>query len=483
VAILTGMASRGAVRRLVIVLVATVMVAAGCRNVAGLGPAHERPVPLLSHSGRWITDAGGRVVTLHGFNYVKKWPPSKPEENGFSEDDADLLASNGFNTVRLGVPLEFLMPQPGQIDHDYLESIAKTVALLGRYGIFVLLDFHQDGYGPAVHGNGMPAWATLTDGLPNPNEPFPIYYLTNPALQRAFDNFWANKPGPDGVPLQTHYATAMKTVAARFVRTPNVIGYEAMNEPWSGTEWESCLTGCPDLEQERLVPFYQRMTAAVREVDRRRPVYVEPFTLFNFGNADTSLPGAGSPNVLSTHVYAQDSEHNGLVMDRSVAAATRDGTGVITTEWGDSNDPAFLTPFADQFDDRLMSWLYWSYDGHVVADSRQPLVAPNLNVTVLAALSRPYPSAVNGTPTDFSFDATTNTARLAYATTRPDGRPAPRFLTTQVILPKLRFPTGYTVTGSGADVVSKRCAPTLALRTRAGVQSVSVTVTPSNTCH
>jgi endoglycosylceramidase len=224
------------------------------------------------------------------------------------------------------------------------------------------------------------------------------------------------------------------------------------------------------------------MTAAVREVDRWRPVYVEPFTLFNFGNADTSLPGAGSPNVHSTHVYALDSEHNALVMDRSVAAATRDGSGVIATEWGDSNDPAFLTPFADQFDARLMSWLYWSYDGHVVADSRQPLVAPNLDGPVLAALSRPYPSAVNGTPTAFHFDSTSNTTQLTFATTRPDGRTAPRFLPTQVVLPKLRYPTGYTVKASGADVVSRRCAPTLALRTRPGAQSVSVTVPPSNTC-
>jgi endoglycosylceramidase len=476
------MASRGAVRRLVIVLVAAMVVAAGCRNVAGLGPRHERPVPLLGHSGRWLTDATGRVVTLHGFNYVKKWPPAKPEENGFSEDDADLLASNGFNTVRLGVPLEFLMPQPGEIDRDYLESIATTVQLLQRHGIFVLLDFHQDGFGPLVHGNGMPAWATLTDGLPNPNEPFPAYYVTNPALQRAFDNFWANEPGPDGVPLQTHYAAAMKAVAARFVKTPNVIGYEAMNEPWPGTTWQSCATGCPDLEQQLLVPFARRMTAAVRDVDRFRPVYVEPFTLFNFGNADTSLPGADSTNVLSTHVYALDSEHNGLVMDRSLAAATRDGAGVLVTEWGDSNDPAFLTPFAQQFDDRLLSWLYWSYDGHVVADSRQPLVPPNLNVTVLAALSRPYPSAVNGTPTAFRYDATANTTHLSFVPTRPDGRPAPRSLTTQVVLPKLRYPLGYSVQASGADVVSKPCAPTLALRTRPGVQSVSVTVTPSNAC-
>ena len=121
-----------------------------------------------------------------------------------------------------------------------------------------------------------------------------------------------------------HYAEAMRAVAARFVSSPNVIGYEAMNEPWPGTNWSTCVTGCPDLEQSLLAPFYARMTAAVRSVDRHRPVFVEPFVLFNFGGTDTSLPGAGSPNVLATHVYALDSAANGSVMDRSVAAAVRD---------------------------------------------------------------------------------------------------------------------------------------------------------------
>ena len=147
---------------------------------------------------------------FRGVNFVEKFAPFTPAADGFDDDDAALLESSGLNTVRLGVPLEFLMPQPGQIDRQYLESIAGTVRILGRHGIYVLLDFHQDGYGPVTHGNGMPAWATLTDGLPNPNDPFPTYYVTNPALQRAFDNFWADKPGPDGVPLQTHYAEAMR---------------------------------------------------------------------------------------------------------------------------------------------------------------------------------------------------------------------------------------------------------------------------------
>ena len=58
-----------------------------------------------------------------------------------------------------------------------------------------------------------------------------------------------------------------------------------MNEPWPGTDWAPCLTGCPDLEQQLLAPFYARMTEAVASVDRHHPVFVEPFTLFNFGSA------------------------------------------------------------------------------------------------------------------------------------------------------------------------------------------------------
>ncbi len=469
-------------RRLLALLLGIVVVAAGCRFVPGPGPAADHAVPPLAHDGRWFTDATGRVVMFRGVNFVEKFAPFTPAADGFDDDDAALLESSGLNTVRLGVPLEFLMPQPGQIDRQYLESIAGTVRILGRHGIYVLLDFHQDGYGPVTHGNGMPAWATLTDGLPNPNDPFPTYYVTNPALQRAFDNFWADKPGPDGVPLQTHYAEAMRAVAQRFVLSPNVIGYEAMNEPWPGTNWSSCTTGCPDLERQLLAPFDARMTAAVRTVDRRRPVFVEPFVLFNFGGADTSLPGPGSPNALSTHAYASDSASNGLVMDRSVAAATRDGAPVLTTEWGDSNDPAFLNPFEDQLDTRLLPWLYWSYNGHVVSDSRQSLTPPNLNLSVLTSLTRPYPALVNGTPTQLTFDPATADADLAFTTTRPDGRRAPLPLASVVVVPKLRYPTGYAVTVSGADVTSRPCAPTLTLRNRPGATSVSVHIVPATTC-
>src|SRR3954463_6095585 len=102
----------------------------------------KRPMGELGHSGRWFTDVTGRVVMLRGMNFVEKWAPFTPAADGFDDDDAALLAANGFNTVRLGIPFEFLMPTPGNIDRTYLASIAKTVRILGRYNIYVLIDFH-----------------------------------------------------------------------------------------------------------------------------------------------------------------------------------------------------------------------------------------------------------------------------------------------------------------------------------------------------
>src|SRR5262245_39356309 len=64
--------------------------------------ASADPSTPLGQHGRWVTDADGRVVILHGVNMVYKRKPYEPERSGFGADDAEFLARNGFNTVRLG---------------------------------------------------------------------------------------------------------------------------------------------------------------------------------------------------------------------------------------------------------------------------------------------------------------------------------------------------------------------------------------------
>jgi endoglycosylceramidase len=462
------------------VLAALAVLAAALPAAAAL-PDMSQPVAPLSHRGRWFTDALGRVVLLRGVNFVEKSPPFHPAGVGFDDDDGDFLVEHGFNVVRLGVVFEALMPEPGVLALDYVESLAESVEMLSARGTFVVVDFHQDGWGPATHGNGMPAWSTITDGLPNPNEPFPIYYVTNPALQRAFENFWANRTGPDGVPLQTHYAAAARALSERFADEPFVIGHEAMNEPWPGADWADCVAGCPEKEKERLVPFYRRFSKAVRQGDRDGFVFVEPFVLFNFGRGDTSLPGIGRPrNALSFHVYGTTPEEDLSVMDRAIAASEQNSDALLATEWGATNDPARIRRITGQFDSRLLSWTFWAYNENVIRQTEEPPEGANLRPDVVSSLTRPYPVATNGTPLELSFDPTTRVLEYRWSTRRPNGRRGRAEIETSVVLPASIYPAGVTVDVQGGTVVSQPGALYLRVRNLPDAGAVRLTVSPAS---
>ena len=92
------------VRLLAIVAAATLL---------GAGSAAAAPQGPLGHAGRWITDAQGRVVIVHGINMVYKRPPYYPSAAGFNAPDAKFLRRHGFDSVRLGVLYQAVEPQPG----------------------------------------------------------------------------------------------------------------------------------------------------------------------------------------------------------------------------------------------------------------------------------------------------------------------------------------------------------------------------------
>jgi endoglycosylceramidase len=172
--------------------------------LAFAGTAIAAPTPPLGQSGRWITDADGRVVILQGVNMVFKRPPYLPSAGGFDAEDARFLAREGFNTVRLGVIYKGVEPSPGVYDDAYLDQIRQTARALADEGIFFQLDFHQDMYNERFQGEGWPDWAVLDDGLPaEPKLGFPANYFFMPGLLRAFDNFWDTGRGREGSDSRT----------------------------------------------------------------------------------------------------------------------------------------------------------------------------------------------------------------------------------------------------------------------------------------
>jgi endoglycosylceramidase len=448
-------------------------------------------------------------VILHGFNMVYKRPPYAPGATGFGADDADFLRRNGFNTVRLGLIYKAVEPQPGKIDHAYVRKVRQTERILAKRGIHSLVDFHQDLYNEKFSGEGWPDWAVLDDGLPaEPLTGFPATYITSPGLNRAFDNFYANKTGPGGVRLQRRYADAWAKVAASFNGDAGVLGYDLLNEPWPGTQYTACrnTAGCPAFDQTRLAPFYRRVIGAIRGADRKHIVFYEPHVLYNFG-ADTNLPDLGKNLGFSFHDYCfvglvagappTCPQMEASIFDNADARAERTGDSLMLSEFGATDDTSILERIAGYADRHMTSWQEWHYCGcddpttqagpgdvqAIVKDPHKPPRGSNVFWGKLRALARPYPQAIAGTPIRWSFDPKTRRFELIYTTQRAAGKG--RFIASisKVFVPRLQYPQGFRakVDYNGEPVVpiktSRQRLEVIAAGTRGRIK---LTITPKH---
>ncbi len=470
----------------------------------GDGAAVVAPRLPLAHAGRFVTDAQGRVVTLHGLNEVQKFPPYEPSATGFGDKDAAFLAANGFNAIRVGVIYKAVEPQPGVYDDAYLARIAATVDTLARHGIVSLLDFHQDQFNERFQGEGFPDWAVQTDGLPAaPQLGFPLNYVAQPATQRAFDHFWQNSPAADGVGLQDHFARAWAHVAARFRADPAVAGYELLNEPWPGTLWQQCALplGCP-LFDSQLTTFVKRVDSAIRAADPWTLVWYEPNVLFNDG-ADTRLGAIGDAHAgFAFHDYCLAQSETGtytgcdpfddLVFANAEKRVAATGDALLMTEFGSTDNASTLLAMVQRADRNMVGWLEWAYTGNDPTSSNasgqslviDPAKAPsgaNVKLAKLKLLGRPYPEIVAGTPRDFGFADSTATLTADWTTARANGGSAfGAYSESDIAVPGEQYPAGYRVQVSGGTVLSLASAAALRIGSCPGAEAVHLVVLPGS---
>ncbi|MCP2335303.1 cellulase family glycosylhydrolase [Actinomadura rupiterrae] len=467
---------------------------------------------------RQITDAQGRALLLHGMNTAgsAKGPSGLPwiERRNVAAERQKL----GSNVVRYIVQWKNVEPSPGRYDDRYLDEVAQRVAWYREQGINVVLDMHQDIYGPSAckgAGNGAPAWATITDGLPcTPQSPWVLTYL-QPAVLRAYDNFW-NTTGrhPE---LMRHYVAMWKHVAARFANDPAVLGYDLMNEPFGGTKQFGFF------EAPVLTPFYQRIVTAIRQVDRNRWIFLEPQALGVNEGLGTSLGQIRDPRaraaltkllgqrdrlagtgltrltdpssrlVLAAHFYPGGVDIGGgytgmlktlvqaefvLWRQNMTDAARRLNTPLWIGEIGAMafNQPGaadYTRDWLSMADDLRVGWAYWSNDPQ--ADGSSETFAPldrNGDLTEVGkVVARPFARAVAGTPTKTSY--TSGTFTLTWRT-RP-GTSGP----TEIWLPPTVYPGTPKVTASDH---TRRWDPTnhvLSIWNTSATTTHTVTITPS----
>ena len=485
------------------------LIAAACL-AACAGPAGAAPQGPFGHAGRWITDAQGRVVILHGVDMVNKLKASgyAPDGVGFGSDDAALLADNGFDAVRLGVIYAGVEPQPGHYDDAYLGRLLGTQQLLADHGLLSLVDFHQDMFNEAFNGEGFPDWAADADGLPaQPDLGFPGNYLFQPAENRAWDHLWADDSGAS---VQERFAAAWAHVAAAFRDRPAAFGYNLLNEPWPGSQYARCMNpqGCPQ-QDAALDAFHEKVVEAIRRTDPDKLVWWAPYLTFDFGAATTTsvhdphagfafnnycLAFVGEAAFGGSDPTPQDEKaqgcgyEEGLTFDNADSVAESTGAALLMSEFGATDDLATIQRMATEADKHMDSWFYWSYYNHdvccardnegIVHDPSQPLSGANVKQGKLDVLVRPYPQVVAGTPQKWSFDPAARTFTTRWATARAGGGDLPPGLATEISVPARQYPGGYEAAVTGGHVTSAADAPLLTVVADDGAQTVSVTVTP-----
>lgn len=108
---------------------------------------YEKKLSRIRIRDKWFVDDQQRVVVFHGVNVVHKkapWTPTEPFNDLTNETQLVNLKQWGFNVVRLGLMWSGLMPAKDYVNQTYLDEIVTIVNNLASYGIYVIIDLHQD---------------------------------------------------------------------------------------------------------------------------------------------------------------------------------------------------------------------------------------------------------------------------------------------------------------------------------------------------
>ena len=265
------------------------------------------------------------------------------------------MASRGLGG-RLIVHWSRIEPQRGVIDQAYLDQVDDLVTLAASYGIYSVIDMHQDAYSafiyttadetcpegstPGKGWDGAPEWATLTDGLSTC-----IHGERNsaPAVLAAWNHFYDNTDG-----IQDRFVESWRAVAQRFAGRLEVAGYDLLNEPETSRPVAELLP----LYEAMLVKVIAAIQDAEAAADFQHLLFIEP--TIPAGDRDLGLglpdpermgvaePTSSTPPTTSPSplISADSTEQTNSLL---VGLAQSQGTALWLGEYGFwSTDPETL---------------------------------------------------------------------------------------------------------------------------------------------
>jgi len=238
-----------------------------------------------------FVDSDGRIRLFRGINSVIKHFPWY-DYVMLDPVRHKQMAQWGFNAVRLGSMWSGVEPAEGLVNETYIGVLKEIVAGLSDNGIYSYLDMHQDVLTEDAGYAGVPTW--LAEKFRPPSHPYPwpmnntsgystwaCGYFTQ-EISGGFEQLYTEH--------QQEFANFWRQMALRFRDDPAILGYELMNEPWTGDLYKDASLILPGNAGFKLLePFFNAASDAIREVDDETIIFWEPVTYAYFVNAQQNI--------------------------------------------------------------------------------------------------------------------------------------------------------------------------------------------------
>ena len=394
---------------------------------------------------RFIRDDQGRALILHGLNVANDAKSDPSRVGGTSREFVAHMADAwGFNVARHLIFWDAIEPEPGLYDEAYLGRLGERLDWYAEAGVLVILDMHQDVYSEFFCCDGAPEWAVRTDDIPFEQREVWWANYFEPAVERAFDNFWDYEGRH--ADLQEAYIGAWLEVITRFHDHPAVLGYDLMNEPHEGS------MNASEFESTVLPAFYERFIERVREIDPDGYVFYEPTAFMANRGGPSALGFVEDPReegrrvVYAPHLYdpslflgdgymgpraIEEWEQN-----RSEELEERHPGPLIIGELG-GGPPDYHRDVLAMADRIGSGWMRWVSDSFFDAFSigREP--------EDILDLVRVYPQRIAGDPIEYAYDPQLRVFSVRFAELAGVEGP------TEIYIPEVRvYPSGWTLSVS-----------------------------------
>jgi len=229
-----------------------------------------------------------------------------------TSDDIQFLKRVGFNSIRIPIHYKYF-----ESDHaDGFRLLARVVEWSREAGLYIVIDMHA--------APGGQTGANIDDSWGYP------WLYDSPEAQQLLITIW-------------------KRIAAHYRESETVLGYDLLNEP---------IPHFPELKKydPQLEPLYQRIVAAIREVDKNHIV------ILGGAQWDTNFSVFGPPfdaNVMYTfHKYWMPPEQKEIQQYVDFRETHR--VPIWMSESGENTDE-WITQYRELLDKNHIDWAFWPY--------------------------------------------------------------------------------------------------------------------------